>query len=484
MKGGATILGFFLGIALFSFTPLSLFLIGMLAFLASVFLVLAHVRRTQAFLLSALFFVGASVGGFHANTAHGTLPSVFLSKLDTDVSLVGKIIKEPDIRETTTRLTLLVEEEGVETKVLVVAPLYPETRYGEIVKVSGTLVRPEPFDTDGGRVFRYDLFLAKDGIYTIVERASLEVVSQRTGVPDSILGFFSDLKAIGMKAISQALPEPQAGLASGLILGGKQGLGKDLLDDFIVAGLVHIVVLSGYNVMIIAEAMLRVFSVVAKRYAVLCAGVVIVGFVLVAGAGPASVRAGVMAAIALFGRATGRIYDAFRALMVAGVLMLLWNPLLLVHDPGFQLSFIATLGLIFGAPITERWVLFVRPRFLRDILAATLAAQIAVLPLLLYQNGLFSLVSLPANALILPVVPLAMAFSALAGIIGFLAPPVAPLFGLPAYVLLSFIIGATEFFAELPFAAVSVPAFPFGFVILLYGALTLFVFQQTKTSAR
>lgn len=484
MKGGVTILGFFLGIVLFSFTPLSWFLIVTLALLAGIFIMLAHFRRAQAFFLSALFFVGAGIGGFHANTAHGTLPLVFVSKLDTEVSLVGKIVKEPDIRETTARLTLLVEEEGIETRVLVVAPLHPETRYGETVIVSGTLVRPESFDTDSGRVFRYDLFLAKDGIYAIVERASLEIVSPRAGVGDSILGFFSDLKVGGMGAISQALPEPQAGLASGLILGGKQGLGKGLLDDFIVAGLVHIVVLSGYNVMIVAEAVLRVFSVIAKRYAVLSAGIVIIGFVLVAGAGPASIRAGIMASIALFGRATGRTYDAFRALMVAGVLMLLWNPLLLIHDPGFQFSFIATLGLIFGAPITERWVRFVRPKFLREIIAATLAAQIAVLPLLLYQNGLFSIVSLPANALILPVVPLAMTFSAFAGLIGFLAPSVAPFFGLPAYVLLSFIIGATEFFAELPFAAVSVPAFPFEFVILLYGALTLFVLQQMKTSTK
>lgn len=422
------------------------------------------------------------LGAVRTSLAQGSLPEPFISRLDTTTTLSGKIIDDPDIRETTARITLLVHEGGVKTKVLAVVPLFPEIKYGETVVVEGILTRPEKFETDTGRVFRYDSFLAKDGIYALVERASILEVFPRENIFDEVRGSFSDIKRAGIYALSTALPEPQAGLAGGLILGGKQGLGSELLNDFILAGLVHVVVLSGYNVMIVAEAVLRLFSLFAKRFAVIAAGIVIGGFVLVAGAGAASVRAGIMASIALFGRSTGRTYDAFRALMAAGVLMLLVNPLLLVYDPGLQLSFIATLGLMFGTPITTKWVSFVRPVFLREITASTISAQIAVLPLLLYQNGLFSLVALPANVLILPLIPLAMVLSAGAGLAGFLTPTLAPFLGLPAHFMLSLIIGATEFFAQLPFAGIAIPAFPLFFVAVSYFALGIFVQKKGKTT--
>lgn len=480
MKALFATIGFIVGIALFSIGPASWWVVAFVGLLAFALLSAYKVRPAKAILLAALCFAGASLGAARANLAHGSLPDAFISGIGSTVTLTGKIIAEPDVRETSVRLTLRAEESGSFTKILIVAPPFPEVRYGEVIEAQGKLVLPEPFDTDTGRVFRYDRFLAKDGIYAVMERASVKVVGSRTGPIDHVFGFFTDMKHAGIDAVSVALPEPEASLASGLILGGKQGLGNDLLDDFIVAGLVHVVVLSGYNVMIVAEAVFRTFALLAKRYAALAAGVVIAGFVLVAGAGAASIRAGIMAGVALFGRASGRTYDAFRALMAAGILMLLWNPLLLAYDPGFQLSFIATLGLIFGAPITERWVSFVRLKFLREILSATIAAQVSVLPLLLYQNGTLSLVALPANALVLPVIPLAMAVSALAGLAGFLLPGVAPLIALPAYAILSYVIGATEFFANLPLASVSVPTFPFLLTLVVYAMLAWSVGKRIR----
>jgi competence protein ComEC len=330
-------------------------------------------------------------------------------------------------------------------------------------------------------VFRYDRFLAKDEIFLLLQNASLDVVASRKGFFERARGFFSDLKFAGIDALAVALPEPHASLASGLILGGKQGLGAELLDAFIRSGLVHIVVLSGYNVMIVAEFVMRLFGGLAKRTAAAAAALAILAFVLAAGAGAASLRAGLMAGIALYGRATGRTYDAFRALAAAGLLMLLWNPLLLAYDPGFQLSFVATLGLIFGAPVLERKLAWVKMRFMREIAAATIAAQVSVLPLLLYQNGLFSLISLPANLLVLPFVPFTMLASFFALLGGVIVPALAPILALPAYALLSFIITIVEHLSALPLAAVSVPAFPFAFVILAYVLLVFFVRRELRS---
>lgn len=433
-------------------------------------------KSWRACLLLGFISFAAALGTARVAILPSEAPAWIVSQVGEQVTFEGVVTADPDVRESSARLVLSVED----ARVLAVVPLFPEVRFGEKVRVSGVLQKPEAFLTEAGRTFRYDQFLAKDGIFLLVENASLELVAPREGMVTHVRGFLSDVKRKGIDALSVALPEPHAALASGLTLGGKQGLGSELLDTFIIAGLVHIVVLSGYNVMIVAEAVYRLFLLRARRFAAHAAGVIILAFVLVAGAGAASVRAGIMAGIALFGRASGRTYDAFRALVAAALLMLMWNPLLLLYDPGFQLSCIATLGLIFGAPLVERWCVAVRPAFLRSIIASTIAAQIAVLPLLLYQNGLLSLVALPANILILPVVPLTMAVAALAGVAGFVVPSIAPLLALPAYALLSFIIAGAEFFAELPFSALVVPTFPFAGVVGAYFALALFVWRMSR----
>ena len=474
---GVGVLGFVAGIVLVSVVGYTPPLVWLVVVIGSALGVLFWISRTTATLVSCVLCIGIVLGMGRVALMPAALPDAFHPLVETTSTLEGIVVVDPDVRERNQRLTLELEQDGEKTRMLAVAPLYPEVRYGERVRVTGTVALPEAFATDGGRTFRYDEFLKKDGVFLIMHNAALTVVGEREELGVEIRGFLSDSKFHGIDALGAALPEPHASLASGLILGGKQGLGEGLLDDFITVGLVHIVVLSGYNVMIVAEFVMRIVGVMKRRFAVIAGVSAIVLFVLAAGAGAASIRAGIMASIAVYARATGRTYDALRALVLAGFLMLLINPLSLLHDPGFQLSFIATLGLIFGAPIIARYLTVIRSEFVREIAAATIAAQISVLPLLLYQNGLFSVVALPANLLVLPVVPLAMLASAFAGVVGYLAPVVAPVFGMPAYALLSYVIGVVEISAALPFAAFSLPAFPFVFVLISYGVLA-YVYMQ------
>lgn len=468
----SAVLGFASGIMCRSLLTYGWSAIAFVGLLAAI-VACAHVvaRKRSSYVLAALFLIAAAVGSARVQVVPQVPPADLVEQIGETIELTGTVIADPDVRETGQRVSVHVAG----TTVLAVAPLYPEVRYGTEVRVTGMLTKPEPFSTDGGRMFRYDQFLAKDGIFLLVENASIETVGERRGVLRIMFGALIDAKHMFMDALSHALPEPHASLASGLLLGGKQGLGSELLDAFTIAGLVHIVVLSGYNIMIIADAVLRLGSRLPRRIAYLLSGVVIGGFVLAAGAGAAAVRAGLMAAVALFARISGRTYDAMRALMVAMVAMLLWNPLLLAYDPGFQLSVLATLGLILGASLIERHLAWVRVPLFREILATTLAAQIAVLPLLLYQTGNLSLVSLIANMVVLPVIPVAMAMSFAAGVIGVLAPPLAPVAGLPAYVLLTYVVEATSLMASLPLAQLVVPAFPFALVGALYGALAIAV---------
>lgn len=462
-------LGFASGILCSSLFVFSWHVPALLLVFAAGMLLTWKLRRNPLFVGTAIFLLCAVLGAVRVMLTPASLPSTFVSLLETEITLEGRVVAEPDIRETMQRITLEVEREGEKTNVLAVAPLFPEVSYGETIEVTGTLVLPEPFETDSGRTFRYDRFLAKDGIFALVEFAKLTSVSPPEGIRAQVMGSLLSLKHWFQDGLSYALPEPSASLASGLITGGKQGLGEELLDAFIIVGLVHIVVLSGYNVMIVAEAVLllcgRLFS---RRAAAVFAGVTVGLFVLAAGAGAASVRAGLMAGLALLARATGRTYAVVRALLVVAVLMLVANPFLLAYDPGFQLSFIATVGLILLSPVFERKLGFVKSAFWRDLLAATLAAQIAVLPLLLYQTGLFSFASLPANLLVLPLVPLAMGLSAIAGVAGMLVPAIAPYIGFPAHSALLYIVELARFSAGVPLASMYVPQFPFWITAVAY----------------
>jgi competence protein ComEC len=277
-------------------------------------------------------------------------------------------------------------------------------------------------------------------------------------------------------------------LAGGVVIGGKSGLGAELQDAFTKTGLVQIIVLSGYNVMIVAEWMMRFVGAlrVRRRRAALAGALALLLFVGIAGFSATALRATLMALIALYARATGKSYAASRALLVVVLLMLIWNPLLLPYDPGFDLSIAATAGLIWLAPLIGRYLSRVKNEFWREAIATTLAAQIAVLPLLLYETGSLSLVAVPANLMIAPVVPLCMGLAALAGIvggtIGLLLPSLSLAVGMPAYATALYVIGVARGFAALPSAAYVIGTFSFALVLLAYAALAAAAFSKRASS--
>ena len=438
------------------------------------------VHRSRGYLYVSLFLLMFVLGSLRVLVVPQELPERYAQLIGTAVTLEGVVVADPDIRESAQRVRVEVREGEETVRILAVLPLYPSVAYGDVVTVEGVLSYPETFATDGGREFDYPHFLAKDGVLATMNRAQVTIRETNDDVLTHAMRFLYRVRHTFEQGVSRALPEPASALATGILTGGKQGLGKLLLEAFTISGLLPIVVLSGYNVMIIAEAVLRGLRLAPKRVALLLAGVTILLFVLASGAGASAVRAGIMAGVGLFARATGRTYAALRALALVFVCMLIFNPLLLLYDPGFQFSFVATIGLVVGAPIISKRLTWVKSTSIRELLAATLSAQIFVLPLLLYQTGNLSLVAVPANILALPAVPFAMLFSFVAGIAGLVAPAIAVYVGLPAYALLSFIIGVATMSAALPFASLVVPAFSFGFVLLLYALIAFAMFNMKK----
>ena len=208
-------------------------------------------------------------------------------------------------------------------------------------------------------------------------------------------------------------------------------------------------------------------------------------FAIIVGGGPTVVRASIMALLALLARATGRIYDVTLALVIAGGLMVYNSPLILVYDIGFQLSFLATLGLIFLAPALEPYFKFLPKRFaFQEFFIATVSAQIAVLPWLLYKIGQLSLVALPVNVLILPVVPPAMLFSFLTASVSFIWPWLSLPISHITFGFLNYILTVVAMFDNLPIVAISIANLSFLFVILMYLLIIIFIFRQLALPKR
>jgi competence protein ComEC len=407
--------------------------------------------------------------------APSELPDAFSPLIDVPDTLTGVIVSLPDVRETTQRVTVEIHRGIQSTRIIASTALYPSLYAGDEVRVSGTLKRPESFATDGGRTFVYDQFLRKDGIFAVMQPAHVVVTGMQKTPWLLLLRMLQQMKESIINALSQSLPEPESSLAVGLIVGGKQGLGDRLIDSFTRAGMLQIVVLSGYNVMIVANVLMRCLSMLPKKIAYGFGMASIACFILMAGGGSAALRAGLMACIAISAHTFGKQYDVLRALFASALLLGMWNPLMIVYDPGFQFSFLATFGLIVGTPLLAPRLLFLRHPALIEAVAGTFAAELMLLPLLLWQTGNLSLVSMVANIIAMPAVPYAMGAGVLAGVIAFVFGHVAPMLvtigGIPAYLPLAYIIKVATLSASLPFAEVVLPAFPFWIAGAAYAAL-------------
>lgn len=438
---------------------------------------------------SPLFFMGIvllclSAGMLRLHSADSS-GSPFASYENKQVTIEGRIMREPEIRDTNIHLYIepIQSDQRIRERILVLTDRFRHESsglsYGDIVHVAGMLTRPEPFDTDNGRVFDYPGYLKAKGVTFVINQGNVTIQTQEAG---TFLGGLFRGKQKFMEAFERAVPEPYAGLGEGVLLGVKRALGTDLEETFRKTGIIHIVVLSGYNIMIVVEFVMFLLSFMFFPRTRMIIGLgVIVLFAFLVGLSATVVRASIMATLLIIAKGTGRTYAVLRALMLAGVLMLIHNPYLLVHDPGFQLSFLATLGLILVAPHIEGR-LGIIPEFggIRGFLTATLATQIFVLPLLLYHMGLVPILSVFVNVLVLPMVPVAMLLTFITGIVGMLSSTLGCISGFFAYLSLAYIIEIAEFFGSFPFASFTIDAFPFWIVVVTYVLYMYVLFQLAQ----
>ena len=347
----------------------------------------------------------------------------------------GYVSAEPSIRDTYTQLQITAQEiQGGETwppvrgKAVLNVPHYPRREYGDRIQVQGLLETPPVLET-----FDYREYLAARGVHSLIRRAQVSRLEGQLGCP--FLRWMLRQKTLLRNMIESMLPQPEAGLLSGILLGLDHTLPDELAADFKRAGLTHIIVISGFNFGLIAQAVLLGSRRLLHRWRALWVvlGTVLL-YMLFVGPSPPVARAALMIATFVVGQLVGRKAHAPTSLALATLIMTATNPLLL-WSVSFQLSFAATLALLAVEPllsqVATRWLLSRmdsdRARAwlgaLREILIATMAAQLLTLPIIWYHFGEISIVSLLANALVLPVQPAIILFGALATLLGALWLP-------------------------------------------------------------
>ena len=396
------------------------------------------------------------------------------------VSLVGQVSEDPDIRLKNKHLNIKLKDKDV--NILVFVGRDTEVTYGDEVKVKGVLEEPENFTTAVGKEFNYKRYLANKDIYYLIKNADIEIISSGNG--SKVKTFLFKIRNSFIKNINKVIPMPESDLANGLILGVRGGFDEETNKEFINTGTIHMIALSGYNVSIVANGVMKTFgSILSQTISIVLGIVVILLFIIMTGASSTAIRAGIMATIMLLGRMTDRKYVAGRALVVAGLLMVAYDPRVLV-DMSFQLSFIATGGVLFLTPKVLNWFKFLPLRFgIREMVASTVAATISVLPILLYLTGVLSLVSLPANFLILLLIPTAMLFIFITGMLGFILPILSIAVGYITYLILLYILSVIHFFGTLSFASISIQSFPLALTIIIYIYLIWWTFRENKNTS-
>ena len=443
------LIGFIGGILLRSFVNFGPALAGFFIFLGIIILFLRLITQDSRLII----FIAIFIISFGLGIARYELKDYKKAELpEGKINLEGIISDEPDERENYTRLVINAND----NKILLYVYHYPEFHYGDRVRVSGLLKRPQNIDDS----FDWVSYLAKDDVYFEMLYPKIELVSAGQG--SWIKEKLFTLKENFLNVLGRVIPEPNSAFMGGLTVGARKSIPKNLQDDFRKTGIIHIVVLSGYNITIVSDTIMRFFSFLPMVFGITLGVLGIILFTIMTGAGAATVRASIMALLVVLARATGRSYQITWALFLAGFLMIFYNPKILRFDTGFQLSFLATIALIYLAPYFEEKLKFITKKFqLRGIISSTLATQVFVLPLLLYKTGIFSFVALPVNLLILPFIPITMFF-------GFTTYILNIPFGWVGYALTQYELWIVKVFAGLPFAAKTISNFPLWLMLIIY----------------
>jgi competence protein ComEC len=390
-----------------------------------------------------------------------------------DVVLEGFISSYPQRKDRTQTFYLntkdisRVDGSSVGDKVFIITSKINEYKYGQNLSLKGKLEVIENSDEFNFREF----FISRGAIYKMMVP---EIRLKDGSSGNYFMKLIFDIRKSFEERIEDVFVEPFSSLVLGLLLGVKS-IPQDLMEIFNKVSLSHIIVVSGYNLSIIANFLKGIFSKFSRKLSFWIPLAGIIFFVVLVGAEPPVVRAAIMAFCVLLAREKGRKADSIFALLFAGLIMVILNPFILRYDPGFQLSFISTLGILMFSDHLNTFLTRNKiNQAISELISSTLAAQFLILPLVLYYFERISLIGPISNFIVLPFVPLVMLFAFLASVFGFITFSLAYYLSLVPTLLMFLIIRLCEFLASLPFSSLN---FRVSYITLfVYYLIVIFIY--------
>lgn len=330
--------------------------------------------------------------------------------------------------------------------VLVSANKYPEYIYLDKVKITGKLKTPNSdFSAQGGSASggNYKNYLLKDGIYSVMDFPKIEVIGKQK--PDFWQKIYSAILWVKLKlrqSVQKLFLPPHSSVLEGMLLGDNNALPDELKTKLNTTGLRHIIAVSGTHIVIVSKIIMILLLALGlgRKRAFWFAVILIVLYIFLTGLPPSGIRAGIMGVTVLLGKYLGRQASGQRLIAIACGIMLLANPLFLIYDVGFQLSFLAALGLIYLEPVLK-WAK------IPGIFATTLAAQIFTLPIMLFDFGNISLIAPITNLLVLISADAIMIFGFLSAIGGAVFYWLGWIFSVPCWILLEYFLKVIDIFS-------------------------------------
>src|SRR5712691_4392257 len=436
---------------------------GLLLGLGACAAALGRYRPCEGAATVALLAVTFVLGALHGATEPLPADHIARAELAPLVRIEGRLADEP-IRWAPDRTRLSLDVDGYFDKNdrrpasgRLQVTLYGETApvgEGQRVSVELKLSRPRGFRNPGG--FDYPAFLRREGILLV-----------GSGRAESLAALTADeppwpvhVKRWAVAAIGAHLPETSAALLAGLILGEKKGLPPESDEAFRRAGVYHILAVSGFNVALLASSVFFVLSAlgISRRATAVTAGAALVGFALVVGGQASVLRATVMGLLLVAALLLDRKSQLMNALALAALALLTWRPGDL-WDPGFQLSFAATAGIIYLAPVITAW-LAARgwPAWLATAVAVSVGAQAAVTPVMLIHFNQLSLIGIAANLVVVPLAAVGTTLGMLALLVALANASAADMLFQALWLVLLALRAAVWAAAAVPAAMIHLPA--------------------------
>jgi len=497
------------------FAPVSIltgvFFISLISFL--------FLPQKTKWLLLPLFLIFLFLGVARFNAVKIDVPQ------EISFPVYGKIVEGPFLAGSMERVVF----EHSKGKAYLYFERFSGYEYGDVLKVSGDFRVPEDKDYAG--------YLKKEGVYHTSFNPEIKKIKEQRSVFRSYL---NSLRNYMRGNIRTSLHAPERFLAEAMLLGDRSSFSDSLSDTLSISGTRHITAISGMHVVIISGAFFYFLSFfkIKKKNSALLSILFIFLFVVFVGAPASAVRAGIMGSAFLLSYVFFREPFPLRLIFFAGAVMLFFNPLLLHNDLGFQLSFLATLGISFLSPksftgsvlidevgrtdptwlsslkiyqklksscqvcfralkiwlsslkiyqkikqgcqvclVVFKKLLYSQNRFFQNLLKiikVTISAQLFVFPLILYNFDHVSLFSVPANVFIVPLLPVIMPLGFLTALTGL------TIFAFPLHLLLSFILLVSNFFAKLPFSALYIENTPLILLVLFYSFLFFKILKKAS----